>query len=159
MLFCFFFIQLDASKKELEVHIASLEEAEAARQKQKRENEELRAEVEKYQADVQRMDKARKKLQGELEDVTVSMERERQNAAAMATKQKKFDSQLNDERANLQAVMQERDNVEKQARANETKVLSLQNTNAELEDRLVEVSSILLSVDLIIIRYNGQARS
>lgn len=132
---------MDAAKKEIEVHITSLEESEAARQKQKRENEELRAEVEKYQADVQRLDKARKKLQSELEDVTVSMERERQNASQFASKQKKFDAMLNEERANLQAMIAERDNVEKQARQNETKVLSLQNANGELEDRLAEVSS------------------
>ena len=116
-----------------------MEEAEAGRQKQKRENEEIRAELEKVQADSSRFDKARKKLQGELDDVTVLMERERSNAAQMAHKQKKFDQQMAEEKAHSQALMLERDNAEKTARQNETKALSLQNANDELEERLAEV--------------------
>ena len=118
-----------------------MEDSEAARQKQKREIEELRGELEKSQADFAKADKAKKKLQGELDDVTVQMEREKNNAGQMATKQRKFDAQLAEERANLQAVQIDRDNMEKMARQNETKVLSLQNVNAELEDRLAEVSN------------------
>ena len=59
-------LKLDAAKKEIEVKITDFEAAEAARQKQKRENEELRAEVEKLQGDVARLDKAKKKLQGKI---------------------------------------------------------------------------------------------
>ena len=59
--------QLDGAKKELEVQIQAVEDGEAARQKQKREIEDLRNELEKSQADFARADKAKKKLQGELD--------------------------------------------------------------------------------------------
>lgn len=58
--------QLDGAKKEIEVHVQAIEDGEAARQKQKREIEDLRNELEKAQADFSRADKAKKKLQGEL---------------------------------------------------------------------------------------------
>lgn len=137
-------IQVDAAKKEIEITKGQLEEAESGKQKQKRENEELRQEVEKLQGDVSRLDKNKKKLQGELDDVTVSMERERNNAVSMGQKQKKFDQQLAEEKANLQAMTIERDNAEKLARQNETKTLSLQNANEELETRLADVSLTLI---------------
>ena len=76
-----------------------------------------------------------------MDDVTVHMERERNNASQMAAKQKKFDQLLSEEKARSQALSNERDNVEKLARANETKILSLQSSNEELEDKLAEVSS------------------
>ena len=76
-----------------------MEDAETAKQKQKRENEELRAELEKALADFARSEKTKKKLQGELDDTVVQMERERNNATQMASKQKKFDAQLAEERA------------------------------------------------------------
>ena len=129
-----------AAKKEIEVFRGQLEESDTYKQKQKRENEELRAQVEKYQSDVVRLDKARKKIQGELDDVTVSMERERNTSAQMSHKQKKFDQMLSEEKANSAALALERDNAEKLARQNETKVLSLQNANDELEDKLTEVT-------------------
>jgi len=135
----FSYFQLDTTKKELEVSLQVGEESETAKQKSKRETEELRAELEKVQSDFQRAEKAKKKLQGELDDTVVQMERERNNAAQMTSKQKKFDAQLAEERARLQSLSGERDNIEKTARNNETKVLSLQNANAELEDRLAEV--------------------
>ena len=81
----------------------------------------------------------KKKLQGDYDDVNHQMERERQNAATMMSKQKKFDQQLAEEKANSAVLAAERDNAEKVARQNETKVLSLQNTNEDLEDRLAEV--------------------
>ncbi|XP_066910591.1 myosin-10-like [Clytia hemisphaerica] len=131
-------IQLEAAKKELEISVGGIEEAEAAKQKQKRENDELRADLEKVQADYQRSEKVKKKLQGELDDANVQTERERQNAAQISSKQRKFDTQLAEERAQLEALRVDRDNVEKQARANETKVLSFQNLVAELEDKLAD---------------------
>lgn len=76
---------------------------------------------------------------GEFDDVTVQMERERNNAGQMASKQRKFDQQLAEERKNYQALQADRDNMEKMARQNETKVLSMQNNLAEMEDRLAEV--------------------
>ena len=60
--------------KEINVQIRPLEEAEAAKQKQKRENEELRGDLENSQGDLQKADEARKRLQGELDNVTVQME-------------------------------------------------------------------------------------
>ena len=84
--------------------------------------------------------KAKKKLQGELDDVTVEREKERSSASAMAHKQKKFDQQLAEERAAKEALAAERDNAEKQARAMETKLLSLNNELSDMEDRLAEVS-------------------
>jgi len=131
-------IQLDGAKKEIEIKISDFESAEATRQKQKRENEELRAELEKSQADVIRLDKNKKKLQGELDDTTLSMEREKNAATTMSHKQKKFDQMLSEEKANSMALSLERDNFEKLARQNETKALSLQNANEDLEDRLLE---------------------
>ena len=68
------------------------------------------------------------------------MERERNSASQMNAKQRKFDQMLADEKATCQALASERDSFEKQARQNETKALSLQNANDELEDRLVEVN-------------------
>ena len=121
-----------------------MEESEVARQKQKRENEEVRSELEKSQSDFQKADKARKRLQGELDDVTVQMERERNNAGQMSNKQRKFDQQLAEERKNLQSMQAERDNMGKLARQNETKCLSLQNSNSELEDRLAEVRETIV---------------
>ena len=76
---------------------------------------------------------------GEFDDVTVQMERERNNAGQMASKQRKFDQQLGEERKNYQALQADRDNMEKMARQNETKVLSMQNNLAEMEDRLADV--------------------
>lgn len=105
--------------------------------------------MEKTQADYQKADKARKKIQGELDDVTVQMERERNNAGQMSSKQRKFDQQLAEERKNLQAMQAEKDNMGKLARQNETKFLSLQNTNAELEDRLAEVIRIIIIRDFV----------
>jgi len=131
-------IQLESSKKDAEQFQIQFEESEAARQKQKRENEEYRVEIEKLQSDVARLDKIKKKIQDEYDDVSHQMERERQNAATMLTKQKKFDQQLAEEKANSAVLAAERDNAEKLARQNETKVLSLQNANEELEDRFAE---------------------
>lgn len=98
----------------------------------------MRAELEKVQSDFARSEKTKKKLQGELDDTVVQMERERNNATQMASKQKKFDAQLAEERAQLEALRIDRDNVEKTARNNETKALSLQNLVSELEDKLAE---------------------
>ena len=68
------------------------------------------------------------------------MERERNSASQMNAKQRKFDQMLADEKATCQALVLESDSFEKLARQNETKALSLQNANEELEDRLVEVN-------------------
>ena len=68
------------------------------------------------------------------------MEREKNSASQMNAKQRKFDQMLADEKATCQALVLERDSFEKLARQNETKALSLQNANEELEDRLVEVN-------------------
>jgi myosin protein heavy chain len=134
-------VHMEAAKKEAEQANIQLEENEATRKKQIRENEELRAELEKLQNDIGRLDKAKKKLQGDYDDVSHQMERERANAASMATKQKKFDQQLAEEKANSAVLAQERDNAEKMSRANETKVLSLQNRNDELEDQKAEMQA------------------
>ncbi|XP_065659055.1 myosin-10 [Hydra vulgaris] len=139
-------LQLDSCKKEIELKVTLLEEAESARQKQKRENEELRSDNERFQSEISKLDKARKKLQGDLDDVTVLMERERNNASQMAAKQKKFDQLLSEEKSRSQALASERDNVEKVARANETKILSLQSANEELEDKLVESERVRKSL-------------
>ena len=68
------------------------------------------------------------------------MEKERNSASQMTAKQRKFDQMLADEKATCQALVTERDSFEKQVRQNETKALSLQNANDELEDRLAEVN-------------------
>ena len=68
------------------------------------------------------------------------MERERNSANQMTAKQRKFDQMLADEKATCQALVSERDSFEKLVRQNETKALSLQNANDELEDRLAEVN-------------------
>ena len=68
------------------------------------------------------------------------MEKERNSASQMTAKQRKFDQMLADEKATCQALVAERDSFEKQVRQNETKALSLQNANDELEDRLAEVN-------------------
>ena len=68
------------------------------------------------------------------------MERERNSASQMTAKQRKFDQMLADEKATCHALVSERESFEKLARQNETKALSLQNANEELEDRLVEVN-------------------
>jgi len=73
------------------------------------------------------------------------MERERNNTGQMASKQRKFDQQLAEEKKNYQALQSDRDSMEKLARQNETKVLSMQNNISEMEDRLNEVIYLLAS--------------
>ncbi len=68
----------------------------------------------------------------------LNLERERTNALNYEKKQKKFDQLLNDEKNVSERLAAERDNAEKNARQNETKVLSLTHQVEELEDNLAD---------------------
>jgi len=130
--------QVEALKKEMEGMREQLEEAEVGRQKQKRDMDEMRAQEEQLLGENQRLDKSRKKLQEELDDSLLNIDKEKQNASAIASKQRKFDAMLGEEKSKTSSLAIELDNADKLARQNETKALSLQNANEELEDRLME---------------------
>lgn len=130
--------QLAELKKMADERSALLEEAEQTRKKMSRDMETLQGRVDELGANNSKLEKTRKRLQNEVDDVQLNLEKERAQVSALEKKQKKFDQLLAEEKAISEKNAMDRDNAERDARQNETKVISLSHELEELQEKLAE---------------------
>ncbi|XP_048764232.1 myosin heavy chain, non-muscle isoform X2 [Ostrea edulis] len=121
-------------KKKSEEDAHHVENSEEQRRKLMREVEALTGKLEEARASADKFEKSKKKLQAEVEDLTVELETQKSATSNMDKKQKKFDQMLSDEKAVSQRLATERDNVEREAREKETKIMNLQRELEEMRD-------------------------
>ncbi|KAL9957068.1 hypothetical protein ACROYT_G038658 [Oculina patagonica] len=130
--------QMGELKKLADDRSALLEEAEQSKKKLSRDIETLQGRVDELTANNSKLEKTRKRLQDEVDDVQLNLEKERAAVSALEKKQRKFDQMLAEEKAISEKNAMERDNAERDARQNETKVISLTRELEEHQDKLVE---------------------
>ncbi|KAJ7340172.1 Myosin-9 [Desmophyllum pertusum] len=130
--------QMAELKKLADDRSALLEEAEVTKKKMSRDVETLQARVDELSANNSKLEKTRKRLQDEVDDVQLNLEKERAAVSALEKKQRKFDQLLAEEKAISEKNAIDRDNAERDARQNETKVISLSHELEELQEKLAE---------------------
>ena len=77
-----------------------------------------------------------------MDDVNVSVEQQRSAYTNMERKQKKFDAMLSEEKNNSSKLLAEREQIEKEAREKETKILNLQKELDELKEKHGETERV-----------------
>lgn len=134
--------QVGEQKKLADDRSALLEEAEQSKKKMARDIETLQGRVDELSANNSKLEKTRRRLQDEVDDVQLNLEKERAAVSALEKKQRKFDQLLAEEKAISEKNAMERDNAERDARQNETKVISLTHELEELQDKLGETERV-----------------
>ncbi|XP_047737475.1 myosin heavy chain, non-muscle isoform X3 [Hyalella azteca] len=132
-------VQLNEAKKRAEEESNNSLQLEETKKRQSKELEELRARLAELQALNEKLDKSRRKLQAELEDAQVDIDTNRGKVVELEKKQRNFDKLLNEEKANYERCLQEKEMAEREAREKETKILSLNRSVEEMQERLEEV--------------------
>ncbi|XP_031573966.1 myosin-10-like [Actinia tenebrosa] len=130
--------QLVDAKKLCEERAAALEDADVVKKKMLREMETMQQHSDALQAENSKLEKAKKRLQNEVEDLQLNLDKEKSNVASLEKRQRKFDQLLAEEKAVSERYSLERDNAEREARQNETKVISLTHQLEEVQDKLAD---------------------
>jgi myosin protein heavy chain len=134
--------QIADNKKKLDEEQGVIESFEEARKKVQRDNESLQQRLEALTQENDKLNRSKKNLQAQLDDVTVALDNERSKTAAVEKKQKKFDQSLAEEKAVSERLTIEKDNVERECREKETKILSMSRQLEDLQDKLAEAERI-----------------
>lgn len=143
-------VQLSEAKKRLEEETNNSQQLDETRKRQMRELDELRARLAELEIANEKLEKSKKKLQAELEDAQVDIDANRAKVVELEKKQRNFDKLLSEEKGNFERCLQEKENAEREAREKETRILSLNRTVEELQERMeeLEVSKKRLQVEL-----------
>jgi len=134
-------VQLNEAKKRAEEESNNSTQLEETKKRQSKELEELRARLAELQMLNEKLEKSKRKIQVELEDAQLNIDTNRARVVELEKKQRNHDKQLNEESAKYNRCVQEKEIAEREGRDKDTRILSLNRTVEELEDRLEEVDS------------------
>ncbi|MCL4134982.1 UNVERIFIED_CONTAM: hypothetical protein GTU68_042074 [Idotea baltica] len=132
-------VQLSEAKKRVEEESNNSQQLEETRKRQMRELDELRARLAELEIANEKLEKSKKKLQAELEDAQVDIDSNRAKVVELEKKQRNFDKLLHEEKSNYERCLQEKENAEREAREKETKILSLNRSVEEFQERMEEL--------------------
>merc|ERR1719259_849643 len=134
-------VQLQEAKKRAEDESNNSVQLEETKKRQNKELEELRARLAELQVLNEKLEKSKRKTQAELDDAYLSIDTNRARVVELEKKQRNHDKQLNEESAKYNRCVQEKEISEREGREKDTKILSLNRSIEELQDRLEEVDS------------------
>ncbi|OAF66832.1 Myosin heavy chain, partial [Intoshia linei] len=114
-------------------------------------------------ADIEKVKKAKKHIESQFEDKEQEIQLFREDNSKLNRLQKKFDSQTNELKIKCEKLLEEKEQLEKDNRAKETKLLNNNKLLAESEEKLTSLSSQIkqnqIEIDGLLANQNSSGKN